>query len=109
MILKAKQSFNQLKDEAKSQGAKLGFFISALNVEDKYKEAILAILPKMSLEQIDRLIAIFEAQYTQQETTGIDESFKKELQNIKDKYDKDIEKVDNKVIEGLEKLTAELK
>ena len=108
MILKVKQSFNELKDEAKSQGAKLGFFISALNISDDDKEAILAVLSKMSLEQIDRFGAILEAHYEQQETKGIDEGFKKELQIIKDKYDKETKLIDDDVVKHLNELISKM-
>ncbi len=108
MILKAKQSFNQLKDEAKSHGAKLGFFIASLNISDEDKEAILTVLPKMSLEQLDRFIAILEAQYEQQETKGLDDNFKQELQSIKDIYDKDMKEIDDSTIKEIDELISKI-
>lgn len=98
----------EFKDSFEFLGRKLGFFISALNAPEEVKNSWLSIVPKMSLEQIERLVNVFEEKYLQQETQYIDDEFKKVFEEIEKENDKKIEKIDNEAIKKINNLAKKI-
>lgn len=64
---------------------KLAALLYDSNMSEDVKEAWLALLPKMTLEQIDRLLAILEAKYLDEKTRHIDAEFKEKIKAIAEK------------------------
>ena len=60
-----------LKEAVRLQGRKLGFFLAAANMPRKIKEALVVLLPRFSLEQLDKLAAVFEARYLSEQAEKI--------------------------------------
>ena len=80
-----------LKEEiigtAKAYGQRLGFLIAALDIDDDVKEALLAILPAMTPEQVERFSDILESAYLGDKTFNIDIELKTALERVKTEYD----------------------
>lgn len=98
----------ELEELAKEKGQRLAFLLSNTNIDAEQKEAWLALLPEMSLAQLERLVDILEAKYIDQQTKNIDEDFKKDLTAIKDEYDKKEADLDQDTIAKMKKLTENL-
>ncbi|PIZ82020.1 MAG: hypothetical protein COY02_00790, partial [Parcubacteria group bacterium CG_4_10_14_0_2_um_filter_41_6] len=98
----------ELREIARAKGKKLAFLIASLNVDNETKEAIMALLPGMSLEQIERFLDILESKYLQQETQGIDEDFKKELERVGDEHKKASFAIDKQALEKIKAMGKEL-
>ena len=104
------QNLNQqeLEELAKAKGQRLAFLLSAANIDDEQKEAWLTLLPEMSLEQLEKLLDVLEAQYLNQQTKDIDKEFAKDLTNIKNEYDQKEADLEKDTIEKMRKLTENL-
>ena len=88
-----------------AQAQKLGLLLANSTMPQDIKESWLAILPKMSLEQIQMFLNILEAKYLDSQTKDIDKKFKKKLLKklaVSQKKDRKIEK-------QIQKKAAELK
>ncbi|MDA2922891.1 hypothetical protein MYX07_06540 [Patescibacteria group bacterium AH-259-L07] len=108
MAKKIELTSEEIKEAVKSQGKKLGFLIAALNISDIEKEAWLTLLPNMSLEQIERLGNILESKYTDQQTKGIDEELRSDLEKIKTEYDKKVGGLNTKTIKKIKDLSSQV-
>ncbi|MDD5749311.1 MAG: hypothetical protein PHO91_00790 [Patescibacteria group bacterium] len=98
----------KLEELAKDKGQKLAFFLSQSKMPQEQKEAWLALLPEMSLEQVEELLDILEAQHLSQETGQTDSDFKKNLTAIESEYQEKQADLDNDTIEKMKKLTDNL-
>lgn len=76
---------NLIQDTA-ALGKKLGILINALNIPDEYKSAIMEILPEFSYEQLVQFVLVLEDAYAKQQTSGLDEEFFQNIQNIQNQY-----------------------
>ena len=53
----------QIKALLRAKGQKLGLLLAGSNIPNEVKEAIVTILPELSLQQIDDLLNLFETRY----------------------------------------------
>lgn len=67
----------QLSEIVDFRARKLGVFLLGSSLPDDVKEAWITLLPEMTLEQVDRLTDILEAEYLSNATAEIDDYFKK--------------------------------
>jgi len=58
------------------RGQKLGVLLAASNFPDDVKEAILNILPDLSLDQADEFLEMLESKYLDEATGDIDELYR---------------------------------
>ncbi len=84
---------DQFKDYLKNKGQKLGYLIAASTLSDDIQEELVELLPKFTIEQIDRLINIFEAKYVDEKTKDIDDQFKIKIKEIVDGFKEEKEKI----------------
>ena len=89
-------------------GSKLGFFVASLDIEEETRGALLAILPKMTLPQLERFVATLEAQYLQQATDDMDKRFEKELSNLYQEFEKKQEQIDAKARKALKAIQKKI-
>jgi len=85
------QTKENLSPESELLSKKFVFLLENSGMPDEVKEAWLALLPEMSLEQLDRFFDILEAQYLNEKTKDIDEKYKKELEKVVEEFKKDTE------------------
>lgn len=99
-----KDEQNDILESLKMQARKLAILLQNSNMPDDIKESWVAMLPHMSLEQIERLLNVLEAKFLDQETKGIDEEFKNKIKAMVDEYKKkDLER-DKKLLEQIKSL-----
>ena len=67
-------------DSIELTARKLGALLADSTMPDEVKEAWVALLPHMTLEQIDVLAGILEAKYLDEVTRPIDEEYKAKLE-----------------------------
>lgn len=70
---------------AEEHGKKLGLLIASLDVDEATREAMFALIPAMSLEQLRELTTVLEASLAAAATAGVD----KQLHDAFDKVAKD--------------------
>jgi transcriptional regulator of heat shock response len=73
-------------ENAEQKGKKLGVLIASLKISAQEQEALLALLPQMDEEQLDRLSSILEASYLQHATAAQDAQLAEALQKIDQKF-----------------------
>jgi hypothetical protein len=73
---------NQFVDYLKNKGKKLGFLIGNSALSNNIKQELIELLSKMNVEQIDRLIRIFEAKFINDQTGKIDNEFKVKIEKM---------------------------
>lgn len=76
------QSDNQFTDYLKNKGKKLGYLIANSSLSQEMQFELVELLPKMNIEQIDRLIRIFEAKFINEKTNDIDKSFQTKIEEM---------------------------
>jgi len=101
---KINQEAKEILQTIELQVKKLAAFLYHSTMPDDVKQAWIAFLPKMSLEQIDRLLAILEAKYVDDQTKDIDEKYKKELEHIVKDFQKEISENDEKLLQQINTL-----
>lgn len=101
-------SKQELEELAKAKGQRLAFLLAAANIDDEQKEAWIALLPGMSLTQLEKLVDILEANYINQQTKNIDEDFKRDLTNMQAEYDKKEADLAEETASKMRKLTENL-
>ncbi len=107
MIKKTKQlnlNDKELLNYLKDQGRKLGFLIGYSTLPEKVKAELVSLIPKMKLEQIDRLMNIFEAKYVDEQTRDMDKEYKKKLSKIIEDYKRKQEKNDNEFLKQIKEI-----
>ena len=97
-----------IKKLAKIQGKKLAFLLAASKMNEEQQQQWIAILPKMSLEQIDRLVDILENQFCAEGFSKLDNRLEKELLKIKDSTSAKFKESDNKALKQLDTLVSDI-
>ncbi len=98
----------QLSDQDISQimdlrAKKLGVLLATSTMPDEVKEAWVALLPELSLSQLDRLTNILEAEYLNNGTAPIDEFYSTKWKEAKEEYFEAIEKIEDDAREKVAK------
>ena len=97
-----------LEKLAKERGERLAFLLASLNIKEEQKQAWLTLLPDMSLDQIDRLLNILEAQYLDQNSQGAEQQFKENLEEINDEHRNKIEDLNKSTLDKIKDLSDKL-
>lgn len=92
----------QLTEFFKGQGEKLGFLIAGSTLPEEIKLELISLTSKMSFEQLEKLLNIFEVKYADERTRDIDEKYKKKLKEAVDKYKNKREEIDRNFLEQVE-------
>lgn len=90
-----------VEELAQALGAKLALFIFSLNLPIATKDALVAILPLFTLEELEHLAQVMETLYLDQKTHEVEHAFKETLFHL---YKKDEERQKQHLIETLSKL-----
>lgn len=95
---------DDILESLKMQARKLAILLQNSNMPEDIKESWIAMLPSMSLEQIERLLNILEAKFIDQQTKGVDEKFKNKLKVMVEEYKKKDFERDKKLLEQIKSL-----
>lgn len=98
----------ELEELMKVLGKKMALLLAASSMPKETKEAWLALLPKMSFEQIERLMKVLENELESKISPEL-EKLNKELLILKDKFDQKKKNLHKQTIEKLEELEKEIK
>lgn len=90
-------------------GRKLGALLAALEVSDEAREAMLKILPELTLEQLSELVVFLETSAVHAETMDLDQELRQEIERIKMDYDAAEAKLNAQASVELEAVAAKLK
>lgn len=102
------QNDQELKDLIRNKVERLAFFIEKSSMPDGVKVAWVKLLPELSLEQIDSLFDVVEAEYYTREVKEVDEKFESDLGEVMKEHNKKEENLVNKYKDKLEKLREEI-
>lgn len=80
---------------------KLAVLLHNSTMPEDVKEAWIALLPEMTLEQIDRLLNILESKYLDEQTKDIDKEYQQKLQKFVEKYNQEEEQHKKKLLKNL--------
>ena len=101
-------SREDILDLADAEGAKLGFLLATSPLNEKTQKAILEILEKASLEQIDAITEFFEEEYLQAQNKELNDWLKVELETIKGESDAKQKVLDDATIGKIDELEKKL-
>lgn len=82
------QQKHKIIEDLKAQSKKFAILLYNSNIPDDVKKAWIAMLPYMSLMQIERLLNILELKFLNQETKNIDDEYKNKLQSLVNHFNK---------------------
>lgn len=101
-------SQNDLQENVKilavADGAKFGFLVASLPIEDDVKEALLALAEKISAEELNALASALEVAYLDAQTQAVDMDFKSKLQQLKSETDQKQKQLNDEFLQKLETL-----
>jgi hypothetical protein len=83
------------EDALLQYGRKLGFLIGSSTLPKEIKDELVSLILHMKIDQIERLMAIFEAKYLDEKTRHIDDEFKQKLGAIVENYKKKTSEEEN--------------
>jgi adenylate kinase len=95
----------EMEKEAHKLGERIALLLVASSFSDEEKTGYLSLLPEMSLEQIDRLILILEANIKQTEQEQTDK-FKEGVESIQADYEKKRQAAEDEAMAGLDEIEA---
>jgi len=83
---------------------KFVFLLDNSGMPTEIKQAWVAVIPRMSLVQIDKLMNVLEAKYLHGQTKDIDLKYKKELGKLVKKYEEEDDDNSKKLIKQIKDL-----
>lgn len=101
-------SAEELQKIAQGQGQRLGIILSELKISDDTRQAILDMIPGLTLEQADELIGILEAKYLDAATQEVDDKLRQDLMQIKQTYDAALEDIHANTMRELDDIEKEI-
>ncbi len=88
----------------KLQAQKLAFLLGSSTISEDIKASWMALLPYMSLRQIEKFLNILEAKYLDEQTSDIDAAYKEKMKNIVSDFEKDFSENKEILIKELKQL-----
>ncbi len=83
---------------------KLAILLYCSSMPEEIKDSWIALLPEMSFEEIDQLLAILEASYLDEQTRNIDEEYRVKIEKLTEEFEQQKMKEDQKTVDLLQKL-----
>jgi hypothetical protein len=94
------KEMQEILETLRANARKLVILIEHSTMPDDIKESWIALLPGMSINQLDRFLSILEAKYLDEQTRSIDTEYKIRIQSLVDQFqqekseeDKEAEKI----------------
>ncbi|MCH7883447.1 hypothetical protein IIA95_03465 [Patescibacteria group bacterium] len=94
----------ELAQNLELNAKKLAILLYNSTMPSDIKDAWIALLPKMSTEQIDQLFNILEAKYLDGGTKDIDEKYRKELEKVVKDFEKERDEDHEKLIKQIKQI-----
>ncbi|MBT4277615.1 hypothetical protein HOD96_02605 [Candidatus Falkowbacteria bacterium] len=88
---------------------KLAILLYDSNIPEDVKDSWIAMLPEMSLEQIDKLLEALEENFLDEQTKDINIIYLEEMNQMFDEFEKERKKVDNKFLRKVKNFKKKLK
>lgn len=102
------QNNNDIEKDAEKIGERLALLLSAADLTDEVKEGFMALVPEMTLEQIDKLMKALEMNVV--DSSLFDKSeLGKNLQGAITEYETERKAAEDTAMGELEKIEQELK
>ncbi len=102
------QISDDLKEQAEQLGKKLALLIASLDVEAKYKESLVSILPDLDFDQLKQLAETLENLYAQNASSKIDDDFIRKIKGAQSDYEKTIRQTNSTALDALKNLEQSL-
>lgn len=106
--VKSNLSVEEVKSLAEAKGKKLGFLIASLKIDETTREALLDLLPTMTLEQLDKFTDLLEASFLHGATGAIDKELAQALEQIDVKYQNQVQAADAEAASALQGIAKSL-
>ena len=95
-----------LEKVASANGEKLGFLLATSDLPPDVKESLVVLAEKMSGEELDELLTVFETEFLNKSTTAVDEELEKRLRALAESYRLEDEKYEADIKNKLEQIEA---
>ena len=99
------QREQDIQEYAQAKGKQLGALIATSRLNDKQKELWIALLPTLSLTQLDRLINVLENDLYDMGFSDLDEDLRNSITEAEDEFDNEQRAADTKALQQLKELT----
>lgn len=96
---------DKLIDLIDLQAKKLAVLLASSDMPEEIQEAWISLLPVMTPDQIDRLMASLEVSYAESATEVIDSDFKNEILALEEEQAREAKSLDASAEEHIEKIT----
>ena len=84
---------------------KLALLLYCSALPDDVKEAIVTLLPEMSIEQINEFLNVLEARYLDEQTNAVDSEYQEKLQVMMDSLQKKAKENEDQLADQIEMIT----
>jgi len=95
-------------DQIKELGSKLALMLNAANMPEEEKEAWAALVPEMSIEQIQKLMMVLEANLAEQGFKEM-QPVLEEMKEVQAAYDSEVAAADEVAMQKIQALEDQLK
>ncbi len=102
------KDFDEMLVSLDVNAKKLATLLYYSDLPDEIKESWITLLPEMSLEQMQKLLDILEANYLDQATKDIDEKYTKEFSGLTEDLKKEKDENDKKTVDLIKKISETL-
>lgn len=93
-------------DGIRLNARKLAVLLENSTLPEEIKEAWVALLPMMSVQQIDMLLGALEARYLDEQTREIDRQYQEKIQTLAKTFEEEKAREDAKMIERLKQVDS---
>lgn len=100
--MESNKEAKEILETLRANARKLVVLIEHSTMPDDVKDAWIALLPEMSVKQLDRFLSVLETKYLDEQTKGIDAEYKEKISALVDRFEKDKVKEDEETVKTLE-------
>jgi hypothetical protein len=104
---------NQLPSEeeqikAVELGQRLAVLIDALKITEEEKDALVGLLPEMTGEQLEKLTALLETNFLNQNSAAADKEFADGLRTAQEEYEASMQTATARAVEQIKEIEEKL-
>ena len=107
--MESDQEAREILETLRANARKLVVLIEHSTMPDDVKDAWIALLPEMSVKQLDKFLSVLETKYLDEQTRGIDAEYKEKISALVDRFEQEKAKESEemeKALEGVKKVIS---
>lgn len=100
--MESNKEAQEILETLRANAKKLVVLIERSTMPDDVKDAWVALLPEMSVKQLDRFLSVLEAKYLDEQTRRIDAEYKEKISALVERFEQEKAKEDEEAVKTFE-------